>query len=141
MQLLVRTIASLLAAGTIAGPIWVALFVASVEPTRPIRIAWVAPFAFGGFAAALGYLVVALGPSRVAASVFELRLFVACLMALPCAIAVGLISVTDAGAVVLLCGALLVATAWLLSACVYPAWLQGSNQDGLTSVSQVSEDR
>ena len=124
MQLLVRTIASMLAAGIMAAPIWLALFVASAEPERPIRIAWAAPFLLGGFVAALGYLVVALAPSRIASGVFELRLFVACLMALPCTVVVYLISVTNAGAVVLLCGTLLVATAWLLSACIYPAWLQ-----------------
>lgn len=124
MQLLVRTIASMLAAGTMAAPIWLALFVASVEPERPIRIAWIALFLLGGFVAALGYLVVALAPIRVAMAVLELRLFVACLMALPCTVAVYLISVTDAGSVVLVCGTLLVTTTWLLSACIYPAWLQ-----------------
>jgi len=78
---------------------------------------------------ALGCLAVALSPSRLARSALELRLFVACLMALPCAVAVYLIAVTNAGAVVLLCGALLVATAWLLSACVFPAWLQVDRVD------------
>jgi hypothetical protein len=110
--------------GPLPHPFWLALFVDSVEPERPIRIAWIVPFLLGGLVAALGYLVVALAPIRVAMAVLELRLFVACLMALPCTAAVYLISVTDAGSMVLLCGTLLVATAWLLSACIYPAWLQ-----------------
>lgn len=123
MQLCVRAIAFLLGLGTIAAPIGLALLVAGVEPSRPIRMAWIAPFAFGGLTAALGYLIVALSPTRLAASVWQFRLCAACLMALPCAVAVYLISVTDAGEVVLLCGALLLATAWVLSACVYPAWI------------------
>ena len=127
MSIFVRIVALFLSLVVIAVPILVALLVASVEPSRPVQVSWVAPYALGSLASALGYLGVALIPKRLAVAALHFRLFIALLMSVPIAVAVYLLFVTGSAAVVALCLALLIATAWLLSACVWPAWLAGSN--------------
>ena len=127
MSALVRIVALFLSLMVIAGPVLVALFVASVEPTRPVQVSFVAPYVLGGFASALGYLGVAFVPIRLAAAALYFRLLIAFLLSGPCAVAVYLLFVTGSFEVIALCLALLVATAWLLSACVWPAWLASSN--------------
>ena len=127
MSVLVRIIALLLSLGVIAGPVILALFVASVEPSRPVQVSWLAPFALGGFVAALGYLGLVFAPKRIAIATLRLRLLSAFLMLVPCIVAVYLLFVTGSPVVVALCLILLVATTWLLSACVWPAWLASSN--------------
>ena len=127
MSVLVRIIALLLSLGVIAGPVILALFVASVEPSRPVQVSWLAPFALGGFVAALGYLGLVFATKRIAVATLRLRLLSAFLMLVPCIVAVYLLFVTGSPVVVALCLILLVATTWLLSACVWPAWLASSN--------------
>jgi len=127
MSIFVRIVALFLSLAVIAAPILLALMVASVEPSRPVQISWVAPYALGGLASALGYLVVAFIPKRLAVAALHFRLFIALLMSLPIAVAVYLLFSTGSTEVVALCLALLVATTWLLSACVWPAWLASSN--------------
>ena len=127
MSVLVRIVALLLSLTVIAGPVLVALFVASVEPSRPVQASWVAPFALGGFASALGYLSVALIPWRLATAALHFRLLITFLMSVPSAVAVYLLFVTGSTVVIALCLALLVSTTWLVSACVWPAWLASSN--------------
>ena len=127
MSALVRTVALFLSLAVIAGPVIVFLFVASVEPSRPVQVSWVAPFVLVGFASALGYLGVVFAPLRLASASAHFRLLIAFLMSVPCAVAVYLLFVTGSIEVIALCLALLLATAWLLSACVWPAWLTSSN--------------
>ncbi|MDL2337307.1 MAG: hypothetical protein QFE16_05640 [Pseudomonadota bacterium] len=134
MAALVRLVALLLSLVLIGGPIVLALFVASVEPSWSIRASWIAPFALGGFASAAGYLWVMFVPHRVAAGGRALRWLVGCLMALPCMVAAYLLAVTRAPEMVALCSTLLVATSWLLSACIWPAWLARSDPAASTSV-------
>ena len=127
MSGLVRIVALFLGLVVIAVPVTVALMVASVEPSRPVQVSWMAPFVLGGLASALGYLGVAFSPSRLATAALYFRLLITFLMSVPCAVAVYLLFVTGSNEVIILCLALLVATAWLFSACVWPAWLASSN--------------
>lgn len=128
MSVFVRTIALLLAFGVTAAPVLVSLFIASAEPSLPLQASWVVPFALAGFAAAVGYLVVAIIPRRLAVAAFELRALVACFMAFPCGVAAYLLVVTDSAAMVSFSLAVIAGTALLVTACVWPAWLARSNQ-------------
>lgn len=127
MTIFVRTIALLFALGVTAGPVVLSLVIAGVEPSRPVQVSWVAPFALGGLVAAAGYLVVAIAPRRLSLAVLELRVLVACLLAMPCAVASYLLTVTGSTDMVYLCSAVIAGTAFLLAACVWPAWLARSS--------------
>lgn len=123
MALFVRMVALLLGLVTVAGPVLVALFVASVEPSQPVQLSWIVPFMLGGLAAALGYISVVFAPNRIAHSAQRWRVLMAVLMSLPSVVAAYLFFVTDSAAVAAVCLVLVTATAWLCSACVWPAWL------------------
>ena len=127
MSALVRAIASLLAFGVVAGPVWLSLFVASVEPSRPVQVSWVAPFALSGLGAAAGYLIVATGPHRIAVSTSKCRLLVGCLLAVPCTAAIYLLCVTNSWVMVGFSLAVIGGTVLLLVACIWPAWLARAN--------------
>ena len=100
------------------------IFVASVEPSRPLQFSWVASFALAGLAAAAGCLWVAVAPKQLAASIFELRLLVACLMGLPFAGAAFLLLVTHSAEMVGVSLVIMAGTAFLFSACIWPAFLK-----------------
>lgn len=127
MAILVRAIALLLAVGVMAAPVSLSLFIASVEPSRPVRLLWVAPFAVGGLVAAAGYWAVAITPRRLAVAALEIRIVVACLMGVPCAVAIYLLSVTGSNGVMVFCLLALAGTALLFAACVWPAWIKHAN--------------
>lgn len=123
MVLLVRTVAFLLGLVSVAGPVIVALVVASVEPSQPVQWSWITPFILGGLAAALGYIGVVFAPNRIAHSALRWRMLMAVLMLLPSAVAMDLLIATGSSVVAAVCLSLVVATVWLCSACVWPAWL------------------
>ena len=135
MSTLVRAIALLLALVVTAGPVFLSVFIASVEPSRPIQASWVAPFALGGLVAAAGYLVVATVPRWLALAPLELRFLVACLLAVPGVVAVYLLGITGSTAMVSLSMAVIAGTAFLIAACVWPAWLARSNSSYMDSPS------
>ena len=127
MSLLIRSVALLLAASVIIAPVQLALLVASMEPSRPLQVSWVVPFALGGLLSASGYLLVAFAPKRLAAASHDLRLLGGCLLALPFGIAIYLLSVTHSVALVAVCLFVVTGTALLFTASVWPSWLNLSN--------------
>lgn len=90
--------------------------------------AMVAHYAVACFLSALGYLAIARFPTRIAAASVCVRLVMAALVLIPSSYAIYVIFfVTDSSFVVGIGVALLVATAWLFSASIWPAWLSRVN--------------
>ena len=128
MSKLVALVAFSLGLGLAAGPVLLAVFVAGVEPSRPVQLSWLAPFALVGLAAAAGPFAVALQPVRIAAAASEWRLLVGFLVVAPALPASYLLGASGEGAMVALSLLVLGGTVLVVTACVWPAWLVRSNQ-------------
>lgn len=88
----------------------------------------VAHYAVACLMSALGYLAIASFPIRIAAASLCVRLVIATLMLIPSSYAIYVVFfVTDSSFVVGIGVALLVSTAWLFSASIWPAWLARVN--------------
>jgi hypothetical protein len=88
----------------------------------------VAHYAVACLMSALGYLAIACFPLRVAAASLCVRLVMAILVLIPSSYTIYVIFfVTDSSFVVGIGVALLLATAWLFTASIWPAWLARAN--------------
>lgn len=93
----------------------------------------VAHYAIACFLSALGYLAIARFPIRIAAASVCVRLVMAALVLIPSSYAIYVIFfVTDSSVVVGIGVALLVATAWLFTASIWPAWLARATPSYMT---------
>lgn len=96
--------------------------------------AMVVHYAVACFLSALGYLAIARFPARIAAASVCVRLFIAALVLIPSSYAIYVVFfVTDSSFVVGMGVALLIATAWLFSASIWPAWLARANPSYMDS--------
>jgi hypothetical protein len=128
MSRLVSIVAFALGLGLAAGPVLLSLFIAGVEPSRPVRLSWLAPSALVGLAASAGSFAVAFWPLRIAAAASEWRLLVGFLVVVPASLASYLLGASGVGTMVVCSVLVLSGTVLVVTASVWPAWLVRSNQ-------------
>lgn len=123
MLILARCVALLIVLLIAWQAAWTAFLAASFEPSRPLSRIVILTIVSVSLGLGLGYALIAAVPLRIATAGVWPRAVVLFLIMIPCSVATYLLVATSADAVAGACLLLIVATLWLASACIWPAWL------------------
>ena len=129
MLILVRCVAASIVLLVVWQAAWLAFMAASFEPSRPLPTPLIWTLVFASLGLVSGHALVAAMPVRIATAGVVPRSIVLLLILIPCVAAVYLLLATHVNAVAGACLLLIGATAWLASACIWPAWLGRSRSD------------
>ena len=116
----------------LAGPIFLALFVAGVlESSRPINLSYLSNYILAGLGLSLGYFCVAVFAHRLASFPPSVRYSVSFLLALPLLFALYLAISTHVMLFAAACIFISIYTIWLFTSCIWPSSNSSFKRDAL----------